>query len=434
MKLEIPKKLSLSLQSADKKTEIQASGKTFDLTKNVLKEFNDRIIKIKTEGSRPLVFRGPKLLDVKIGDYLMEEAKVPKLQRKTHDFNESLLTRLQTHELFDDSAEKQHFYKDQERIKKEMQLLQNFLVRNKQEHRFKEEIVKGLYLQAFRNQASKVRQLLDKAAKNIFHKKSKSIDLRSSISSKIPLLPEKFLNLSKEAISPVNFNSMSPKGMSSMEKLSPRKKLKYRGLRVSFGDIADPFLTAATGLSSKNSKQIGKEADSKRESIESMESPMNLNVLKNRIPRGSLEIAEKMLKDYEINSAKVREDLLKMKHQVLPRLSQNLEFLDRTNVRKFLVAEKNHKDNQRMKRVMSQFIEKVENNIQRNRVEKMEYDGACEKIFEESEKNYEKLFPKVIESIQINGNEAFDLDRIKKIRMHHKHQSQNYRKKHPKDD
>lgn len=436
MKLEIPQKLSLSLQSADKKTEIHLPGKTFELSENVLKDFNDRIIKIKTEGNRPLAFRGgSKLLDVKIGDYLLEEAKVPKLQKKTHDFNETLLTRLQTHELFDDSTEKQHFYNDQERIKKEMHLLQNFLVRNKQEHRFKEEIVKGLYLQAFRNQATKVRQLLDKAAKNIFHKKAKSIDIRSSISSKAPLLPEKFLNLSKEVISPVNLNSMSPKGMSPTDKLSPRKKLKYRGLRVSFGDIGDPFLTAATGFSSKNSKQIQKETDSKRESIESIESPMNLNVLKNRIRMGgSLEMAEQMLKDYELNSAKVREDLLKMKHAVLPRLSQNLEFMDRTNVRKFLVAEKNHKDNQRMKRVMSQFIEKIENNIQKNRVEKMEYDGACEKIFEESEKNYEKLFPKVIESIQIHGNEAFDLDRIKKVRMHHKHQSMNYRKKHPKDD
>lgn len=433
--LEKPKKLSLSLQSADKKTEIHLPGKTFELSETVLKDFNDRIIKIKTEGNRPLAFRGPKLLDVKIGDYLLKEAKVPKLQRKTHDFNENLLTRLQTHELFDDSTEKQHFYKDQERIKKEMQLLQNFLVRNKQEHRFKEEIVKGLYLQAFRNQAAKVRQLLDKAAKNIFHKKSKSIDLRTSISSKAPLLPEKFLNLSKEAISPVNLNPLSPKGLSPMDKLSPRKKLKDRGLRVSFGDIGDPFLTAATGISSKNSKQILKKAESKCESTESIESPMNLNVLKNRIKRGgSLEMAESMLKEYELNSAKVREDLLKMKHAVLPRLSQNLEFMDRTNVRKFLVAEKNHKDNQRMKRVMSQFIEKVENNIQRNRVEKIEYDGACEKIFEESEKNYEKLFPRVIESIRIHGNEAFDLDRIKKVRMHHKHQSMNYRKKHPKDD
>ena len=436
MKIEMPKRqrLSISLQSVEKKTEIHLPGKTLELSENVLKDFNDRIIKIKTEGNKPLAFRGgSKLLDVKIGDYLLEEAKEPKLQRKTHDFNVTLLTRLQTHELFDDSTEKQHFYKDQERIKKEMQLLQNFLVRNKQEHIFKEEIVKGLYLQAFRNQATKVRQLLDKAAKNIFHKKSKSIDLRSSISPKAHLLPEKFLNLSKEAISPDNLNPMSPKGMSPMEKLSPRKKLKYQGLRVSFGDIGDPFLTAATGISSKNSKQIVKE-DSKRESIESIESPMNLNVLKNKIRRGgSLEMAEQMLKDYELNSAKVREDLLKMKHAVLPRLSQNIEFLDKTNVRKFLVAEKNHKDNQRMKRVMSQFIEKVENNIQKNRVEKMEYDGACEKIFEESEKNYEKLFPRVIESIQIHGNEAFDLDRIKKVRMHHKHQSQNYRKKHPKD-
>ena len=190
--------------------------------------------------------------------------------------------------------------------------------------------------------------------------------------------------------------------------------------------MANPFLTTTTSI--KNStKQIGNSP--KKGLLLEIESPLNLNYLARKIPRNTLESYEKMLREYDANSAKIRKDLLEMKQSVLPRLSQNLEFMDRTNVKKFLIAERNHKENQRLKRVMSQFLEKVEKNIEKNRFDKMEYEGACEKIFEENEKNYEKMFPKVLESVQIQGNEAFDLNRIKKVRMQHKHKSMNYKKK-----
>ena len=432
-------------------------GKIFQNQTNKIKNYNDRIKKIKEESQ--ITFNPKKLLDIKIGDYLMSEEEKPADYKAKSDFSNILLERIRSNELFRETSDQTNLYKDQERVKREIKLLQDFLIRNKEEHFFKEEICKGIYLQAFRNQAYKIRQLLTKASKNIFHKKSISIDHKIQGSSSI-LSPDHIetINSSNKISSFFNtnnnnstFQATSPIGKSPKVHVSNNKndlicesKKKISDTIENENNSFKTFLTSVNNKNKTNQKEaefskskdlklsieISPENKKLMKRVDFVESPINLRLILKRIPRNSLDDAEKLLKQTE-EVLKDKKDLQTMKKIVLPRLSQDFDYLDTKNVKKFLIAEKNHKENQRIKKAMGLFLDKIEKNIKKNRKEKLEYDIACDKIFEDSEKNYEKLFPKVLESVQIQQKEVIEIEGRRNLRGQRKNKSLGSKKKLP---
>ena len=148
---------------------------------------------------------------------------------------------------------------------RELQLLQNFLKSNKQEHFFKEEICKGLYLQAFKNQADKIRILLDRASKSIYHMKSKSIDAKCSNSF------GKTQKLMKENTSPC---LQSPKILS--KKIFSLKK-KPENLKVFFQESYETqaFITPIIAIKFSSPKRLENW----------IESPTNLRGFLKKLPK-----------------------------------------------------------------------------------------------------------------------------------------------------
>ena len=70
---------------------------------------------------------------------------------------------------------------------------------------------------------------------------------------------------------------------------------------------------------------------------------------------------------------------------------------------------------------MGSFLDGIKRSVEKYRVEKWEYESACDRIFEENAKNYEKLFPRMLESVGVQGeNEVFDLERMRRIKNYYK--------------
>lgn len=402
----------------DEKKSLQNS---FQLTEDIIEKFKDRILKLKQISFGKAPFIGKNSLDVKIADYLLEEENASKKSKETN-FDEKLLDKIRNHDLFEESEQKKYIEIDQKSINREMKFIENFLAKNKQENFFKKEVCKGIYLKEFKNQAEKIRYLLARASKNIYHKKFNTVGnpyMRKNENLSNLFSPPK--DKSPNAKSPNNSSYNFTKKRNSL--FSNTIKRNNNDLKVSFEEIIEPFITLNLSKANKfkrNSISFKKINDSS----ERTESYSDLKNLKKKLPIHSLIETEKVIDEKEINSKKIRKNLFEMKHVFFPKLLHDINYCDKTNVKKFIQVERNHNENERMKKIMNQFLEKIEKNLMKNHLEKKEYDHECDRIFKEREINYEKIFPKALDGMKFEKN-----DFNKQIKTYHYKKNLNIKSK-----
>lgn len=412
------------------------------INEKTIKNYNSRILELKKTFNPPSKHtKNKKFLDITIGNYLFKkEAKgLCKERDKEIGFHQFLYEKIKNHELFQENQDFDHFLQDEERVKREVQLLNAFLERNKNENFFKEEIRKGIYLETFRNQADKIRTLLEKASRNIFNKKSKSIDEKLSnskfqisdfikkIKSELPSpqlcsSPKNNPQIQHPVDSSPKNNpqilrpAVDSKSILQIQQIqnpmdsSPKNKTRKNSLKVFFQNSSSkPNQISLTNPSPKlkaTSKNSLNQTD--------LESPNYLErIIQRMSPKDQLE-AKELLHRSEKTSSKLKHSLLEMKRNSLGKL-QDFNHHNINEVQKFLIAEKNHNETKKLKKSMSIFLNQIDKNMAKNRIERQIIDKVCKHVVAESEKTYEKIFPKILEGLKVDKKrEAMDLSKLRK--------------------